>query len=327
MSAAELRWSAEEGVSLERALGVGRALLAGAAAAEVAIYAASSNGDGRVLGAYQRREDALIERADGPAILRRATGGPTAVAGEGVLYLALALDDASALMQCPRDRVLNRNVRPILAALRRLGGAAHYFGREHVSLDRRPAGLVAWTRAPSGAVLLELFLGATRSFAVPDAELAIAPSAPRRMGKQPITAAEALSSPPTSRALAEACAGACASMRALEIGELEVTPLAAIDAPLPSMRWSRAHEVPIGIVRAGLALDAGGHVAHAALTGDFFQDAGAPERLRRALVGQPPTPERVRDALNATNGPGRAVIEGLRALQPVLEAFLELTPG
>ncbi len=322
-----LRWRAEEGVSVSHALAMGRGLLTGDA--PVRLYVAAPAGDARVLGAYQRREDALAADVSAP-VFRRATGGPAAVLGEGVLYLALGLNDASALMECPKERVLNRNVRPLLSALRRLGGAAHYFGREHLSLDRRPAGLVAWTRTRGGAVLLELFLGASRSFALEEAEHALSPSAPRMMGKTPITAAELLGKAPTATELAQACAEACATMRQLEIvpGAFVPTPVAE---EVPSeLRWSSPREVPIGFVRAGLAIDDGAiddeAITDAALTGDFFQDADAVDRLRAALIG-PATPERVSGALNATYGPGGAVIEGLRSLQPVLDAFLELLPA
>lgn len=333
-----LRWHAESNVPVERALELGRGALGVVGrATRSAVVAADLAGDARVLGAYQRREDALVTKAP---VLRRATGGPAVVAGEGVMYLALALSDASALMACPRDRVLNRNVRPFLAALRRFHGAAHYFGREWISLDKRPAGLVAWTRQPSGAVLLEAFLGVGRTFAVPDGELAHPPGAPRMLGKAPITLREALSPLPSARELALALAEACASMTPHELEERAIEEQSGVTVgrhlPLlaerlerathhPGMRWSRAREVPIGLVRAGLAIDARGVVEAAALTGDFFQDADAPERLEAALVGGLPTPERLRDALNATYGRHGVVIEGLRSLQPVLDAFVEVS--
>ena len=309
---------------MERALELGRgALGAVGRATSAAVVGAELAGDARVLGAYQRREDALVTQAP---VLRRETGGPAVVAGEGVTYLALALRDASALMACPRDRVLNRNVRPFLAALRRFHGAAHYFGREWISLDKRPVGLVAWTRRPSGAVLLEAFLGVARTFAVPDDELAHPPGAPRMLGKAPITLREALSPLPSARELALALAEACASMTPHELEERAIAPSPGLaSATHPGMRWSRPREVPIGLVRAGLAIDARGVVEAAALTGDFFQDTDAPERLEAALVGGLPTPERLRDALNATYGRHGVVIEGLRSLQPVLDAFVEVS--
>ena len=321
-----LRWHAESDVAVERALDLGRgALGAVGPALSAAVVGAALAGDARVIGAYQRREDALV--TDAP-VLRRETGGPAVVAGEGVLYLALALRHASALMACPRDRILNRNVRAFLSALRRFHGDAHYFGREWISLDRRPAGLVAWTRRPSGAVLLEAFFGAERSYAVSDEELAHPPSSPRMLGKAPITLREALSPLPSARELASALAEACASMTPHDLEERAIAPVPGHARPMhPRMRWSRPREVPIGLVRAGLAMSARGVVEAAALSGDFFQDADAPERLEAALVGGFATPERLRDALNATYGSHGVVIEGLRSLQPVLDAFIEVSGG
>ncbi len=323
---ASVGWHAEEGVEVERALSLGRSALASVSTASpVLVYVASLAGEARVLGAYQREEDALAPAARA-SVHRRVTGGPAVIGGEGITYAALALARAGALMECPRERVLNRNVRPFLAALRQLGASAHYFGREFVSVDRRPAALVAWTREPSGAVLIEVVLGVERPFALPGAELGVLPSAPRMLGKEPLALASAMR-PFAPRELAEALAGACASMKPLAI---EARPLAVRESAEPlaptADRWSSPREVPIGIVRAGLSFDERGVIAGAALAGDFFQDADAPARLRASLVGGLPGAERFRDAINATYGPHGAVIEGLRSLQPVLDAFLELAP-
>jgi hypothetical protein len=319
-------WHAEERASVERALDLGRGALAGVGpSSDVIVVAAALEGDARVAGAYQRLEDAVRVR-DGVPVLRRETGGPAVVAGEGLVYLALALRDASTLMPCPRDRVLNRNVRPILGALRRIGASAHYFGREFVSVEKRPLGLVAWTRRAGGAVLLESVLGIDRPYVVPHEEQPLVLSSAHALGKVPITLSEVLASPPSAEALAQACAAACASMTPLEIGRAQVAPRSSEPSFVhEAMRWSRPHEVPIGFVRAGLARDARGVVLDAVLAGDFFQDADAPARLSAALVGGLATPERLRDAINATWGAQGAVIEGLRSLQPVLDAFLEVS--
>jgi hypothetical protein len=296
---------------------VGEALERGRGALELdapaALYTASLAGDARVLGAWQRREDLRVTNA-----VRRMTGGPAVVAGDGIFYAALAMKSASTFMECPRDRVLNRNVRGFLAGLRTIGLAAHYFGREFVSVDRRPAAMIGWTRRPRGEVLIELFLGTTRSFAVPDEEQTI--TGERLLGKTPITIGAR-----DPRILGRAIAGAFAQMGGLSIEERTIER-AAIDEPAfdPRMRWSAPREVPIGWLHAGVTRDESGIVIDAALTGDFFQDSDARDRLRAALAGGHPTPERLRDALNATYGPHGAVIEGLRSLQPVLEAFLEL---
>lgn len=319
-----MQWGVERSVPVARALARGRGAWAAAgASARAVLYAAGLSGEGRALGAHQYDADALsTDVRERLPVHRRATGGPVAVAGEGVVYVALALADASVLMECPRDRVLNRNVRPMLAALRRLGGAAHYFGREALSLDRRPAGLLGWTRDPAGAVLVELFLGVERSVFVLEEELGH-PVAERLLGKAPTWAAAVLPSVSPS-ALAEALVEACGPLGRLEPVEALPQPLEAPAADGAPLRWSSPRSIPIGLLRAGLRTDRAGVVEHAALSGDFYQDAQAPTLLQAALVGGAASPERLRDALNAAYGPEGAVLEGLRSLQPALEAFLEL---
>jgi hypothetical protein len=288
------------GVAAAEAMDAGAAALATVRRARAALVVQAVEGDLELLGRWSP--------APGP---RRATGGPSGRAGEGVLVVALALEEAGVFMETPRDRVLNRTVRGLLAALRHLGFAAHYFGREWVSVDRRPAGLLGWTRASDGRVLFEAWLGASGPF--------VHDSQDRFLDKTPVTLAEA-GTAPTASALAEAC----------ERGWPAEWTDGALDAPEPlpayppeGLRWSTPRAAPIGLVQAGLAIEAG-IVRDAALAGDFFQDLDAPERLRTALVGGAPTPERLRDALNVTYGAGGAVIEGLRSLQPALDGFLEL---
>jgi hypothetical protein len=319
---ATLAWHAESDVPVSHALAIGRAAHAAThGATRVFVYAASLRGDARVLGEYQREEDALAS-SNGAAVHRRLTGGPAVVAGDGTFYLALALADASAIMECPTDRVLNRNVRPLLAALRDLGASAHYFGREFISVDRRPAALVAWTRHPSGSVLLESVLGVERSFALPDDELGVQPETPRMLGKAPIRLADAMPAF-TARSLASEVVRACAAKKPFDAVERALDPYPPRLFVPPRVEWSRAREIPIGIVRAGLRLDEARAIEDAVIAGDFFQDAVAPERLRAALIGAAPTPERLRDAVERTYGaPG--AIEGVKTLQPILDCFLEL---
>jgi hypothetical protein len=314
-------WHAEADVEVARAIAMGRAVQTGTSEAmPIAIYAASMCGDARLLGAFQRLADALAGEHAG--VHRRTTGGPLVVAGEGTLYLALGLVRADALMECPRDRVLNRNVRPILAALRALGGNAHYFGRDFVSIERRPAGFLGWAREPDGRVLVELVLGVDRSFAPRDDELGVRPET-RFLGKEPIALADAMEAPRAGD-LAAAVARACATLRPYSIEERAPVPKPRLVTEPPALRWSRPREVPIGIVRAGIALGARGTIADAAIAGDFFQDADAPPRLRDALAGRAADPQRVRDAVHETYGPGGAVIEGLKTLEPIVACFVEL---
>ncbi len=329
-----------------QALAEGAALAARVAwpdAPAVALYGAALTGDSVTLGAHQRSAHALDLarlRARGTHAVRRATGGPTYRAGEGVAYLALGLRTASTLLDCPRDRVLNRNVRGALAGLGAAGLPVHYFGREFLSLDRRPAIGCGWSRDARGHVLLEFFVGATAHH-VPDPTcIAYPPRTDAAMTpKAPLTFAEAFAARRPGDAAPDADAlVACVLARGwVATYGLDAAPtappdvasladLAARDAARPddddALRWSGPREVPIGFVAAGLRVT-GGLVADARLAGDFFADDDGAARLRDAIVGGPPTPERLVAAINAAYGAEGAVIEGLRSLAPVLDAFLE----
>jgi len=327
-----------------RALAEGAALAARVAdvdAPPVALYGAVLTGAGIALGAHQRAAQAVhLSRAreTGVSVVRRASGGPTMRAGDGVVYLALGLRTASTLLECPRDRVLNRNVRGLLAGLSAGGVAAHYFGREFVSLARRPAVGCHWTRDAAGHVLLEFFLGVSASH-LPDDALVAYPSRvePALNGKAPITFAEAYASTdrgiaPDGEALLQlALVRGYAQQYQLELESVAapgVTPRIDLatrhDEDDDALRWSQPHEVPIGFVSAGLAVR-DGVIRDARLAGDFFADADGVARLRSALVDHAPSPEALVAAINATYGPRGVVIEGLRSLAPVLSAFLELS--
>lgn len=332
-----------------RALAEGAALAARVAdldAPPLTLYGAALTGAGIALGAHQRAVQAVhLSRAreSGVSVLRRASGGPTMHAGDGVVYLALGLRTASTLLECPRDRVLNRNVRGLLAGLSAGGVAAHYFGREFVSLARRPAVGCHWTRDAAGHVLLEFFLGVSVSH-LPDDALVAYPSRvePAMNGKAPITFADAYAT--TARGVApdaEPLVQLALVRGYAQQYQLALEPVAAPDVSPrtdlatrndeddqddDAMRWSQPHEVPIGFVSAGLAVRDGA-IRDAQLAGDFFADADGAARLHSALVGHAPAPETLVAAINATYGAGGAVIEGLRSLAPVLSAFLALGSG
>lgn len=103
-------------------------------------------------------------------LARRLGGGRVAPAGEGFVGIALALphgaalvaDDASALAP---EQVLNRCVRGLLGALESLGVAAHYPGRDRVTVGGRTIAALAFETEPDGATLVEASLAVGRSFA------------------------------------------------------------------------------------------------------------------------------------------------------------------
>lgn len=141
----------------------GSSALLGRAASEGKTYGAvvQIEGPAVVLGRHQVASRVLGELAcaDLPCVVaRRASSGTAAFVGERGLFVSLALPDVAALFADASPRVLlNRNVRPLLRALRRAGLAGSYFGREWLSAGREPVALVGFEQVgPVGAVLLEL---------------------------------------------------------------------------------------------------------------------------------------------------------------------------
>ncbi len=132
-----------------------------------------------VLGAFQR----VTKMPEGTAFVRRGSGGPAAIVGRGSLWVVLALAHPSAITACDPARIVNRYVRPLRRALTKVGATAHYFGRDWISVEHRPAALVTFAHdAASGRTVFEAIVAVSHAFAL----------APRAsfLGKEPGTLAE-----------------------------------------------------------------------------------------------------------------------------------------
>lgn len=140
----------------------------------VCAAALTTRGPAVLLGHRQRASAVLDEeacRASETTVLRRDTTGAHVFIGPGgAAVFALALPSIDALVDDARPAtVLNRNVRGWLSALTRSSAIAHYFGRDWLSIGKRPCGSIGLRRARSGAVVIELWLGSTESTALPRA--------------------------------------------------------------------------------------------------------------------------------------------------------------
>jgi hypothetical protein len=158
-------------VTLGEALALGPVMHA---RSEVSLAASVVRGPAVVLGAGQRAGRVLqldACAAAGTAVYRRATSGTAAYVGDRAVLWTLALPHVAALASDATPRtLLNRNVRGFLDGLRRAGGAlAHYFGREWISVERRPAALLGFEVSLEGAVLIEVIAGMDASVALPEA--------------------------------------------------------------------------------------------------------------------------------------------------------------
>ena len=297
---------------------------------DVAVYAASLAGSAISLGAYQRERDVLAAPPTDLSFVRRQTGGAALWAGEGVDYLAFGLRTASVFMPCPRDRILNRNIRGLLVGLSSAGVPVHYFGRDWAAAEHRPAVYVAWSGNADGAVLLEFFAASTRSF-IPSASRnidAMSARGPVIFDKQPLTLAEVWNRDIEPGEVADRIVGGYAKAYGRDIEFTEFDDDDAMrDVGIPSepdagLNWSSSHEIPIGTLRAACKSTAG-VITDIGLCGEFMQEVSGPARLREALVGKPLTAQTLASGINATYGSFGVVIEGLKSLNPMLNAFLE----
>lgn len=283
---------------------------------DVAFYVASLDGATLVRGRHQL----FASTTHHAAVTRRRTGGREVFGGEGIVYLAMGLSSASVFLTCPRDRVLNRNVRGALMGLTTSGAATHYFGRDFLSVQHAPSLYVGWTRDDEGFVMLEMFVSVARPYAELD-ELA---------QKEVVTLEHVLGRTVTVDEIVDRVVhrgyGAKYGIEILERARREDEVRHLEPGPSEKLRWSTERSVPIGVVQSGLRLDAG-IIQEAALAGTFFEDESGPDRLNAALVGKPARPEVFVDAINRTYGEGGVVIEGLKTLQPILEGFLETGTG
>lgn len=304
------------------------------------LYAAELTGAAAVLGAYQHAPHALSAGHD-LEVLRRTTGGASVWGGTGVLYVALALRDASALIACPPGKILNRYVRGLLNGLRALGLPAHYFGRDFVSLDAEPVAYVAWEEHPFGSVRLEAFIGHARTFALPQELSAYpTPEEPRFRGRALTTLIERSSRPLDPRATLEAIGhGHVRAFGAQLEGSFDSSVLtdeqlaratilaASTDQgeELPGLHWSAPHEEVIGFVGAGVALDASGRIRAVRLRGDFFMSSSVASELEERLVGSAPTADAFAQALDDVLAARVGLIEGVRSLRSLQAALLDAT--
>lgn len=222
--------------SVANALALSRAVLAYAEELQSVVVSASVVSDRAViLGAMQRAARVVDMHAcveGNVSVFRRTTTGTAAWMGGEGLVLALGLPHVAAIETDATDRtLLNRNVRPFLRAFTRAGAMAHYFGREWISLKKRPAALLGFDVTRTGGVLIEVIVGLDHSIGLPVELTTIEERAVERFqGKTPASLREVL---PDAQAheLAERVLDAMASAVA---SSLEVD-----DATLERFRFER----------------------------------------------------------------------------------------
>ncbi len=271
-------------------------------------------GDAELLVATAEDEDVVSGAFDlvstGP---RRGSGGGPVRVGPGSVWMQLALSRADALVACDPPRLLNRYVRPLLAALTKSGALAHYFGRDWVSASKRPVAFVGFAHdAGSGRALVEAVVAVTTPFREP--------GAPTFMGKPPVTLAD-LAPSASVASLGEAIASAYATSFDRTLRDVSnQTP--APSAPPHVAAWDSTADEAIGLVGAG-------HDASGALRvgGELMASRDAVQALERALASlDPADAEAIGIAIDDAFSPP-ATVFGIKSLRSIQDVVLAASRG
>lgn len=276
----------------------------------------------RVLGAFQRLAELGEASAGGAASVRRASGGAAVRVAPGTVWLTLALARPSAIVPCDASRLVNRYVRPVLRGLTRVGALAHYFGRDWVSVAKRPVALVSFAYdAVTGRALFEALIGTTAPFddgrrasfmgSVPESLAVLAPSAtPERVQHEIVSAYRALA--------------AEAGLAAFELPASWATETVAT-SPDPAVRdtphgWAAVRLEAMGIV--GADEDPDGRIR---VGGAFGVARDALSSLEAAIgVGaEAQDPERVGALVDEHLGAPSAALFGVRALTTIRDVIVD----
>ncbi|MBM4269476.1 MAG: hypothetical protein FJ144_23210 [Deltaproteobacteria bacterium] len=281
-----------------------RGLLAAAALGEAHLHVAALAGDVLSLGAFHRALDD-VERE---AVWRRHTGGRATAAGRGFVVVTLALPHRSALVDADRlalkpEQVMNRCVRGLLDALRRLGVDPVYPGLDAVTHARRTLALLSFVEAEGGTTLFQAVLAVRATFADTARLLDRLDPAGRvpsfLLGAEEVICVEEVLGPTLLPELepatfaAHVAAGCLNAFGTTSTGlDPEVTDVLASayesepdPLRLPASRGHGAHASGrLGPIEA-LALVEGGRVRAVSLAGDFLAPAGFVDDLSAALAG------------------------------------------
>ena len=224
-----------------------------------------------MVGAFQR----CVAHDDVRPCVRRISGGAPVEVGPGTLHVVLALEHPAAVVPCDAARLINRHVRPLLSALTKLGQKANYFGRDWISVTKRPVAAVGFAHdARSGRSAFEAFVAASTPFVTGARRQRIS-----FQGKEPITLEEALGRAIDLDALAERVVHAYTE--AYGCTRVDLAPWGAGCAPGTEHDppWAATVAEVIGEIGAGP--DAQGIFR---VGGDFLASRDAVARLERNVA-------------------------------------------
>jgi hypothetical protein len=273
------------------------------------LWTAVARDEGLLIGAFQR-EAGLPAVGAHVTHGRRGSGGPAVWLGPGTVHVALALAHPGAFVACDETRIVNRAVRPLLRALTRMGALAHFFGRDWVSVQHRPAAWVGFAHdATSRRTLFEAFVAVRTPFHVA--------ARPSFLGKSPGTLEEIVGKEIESQRLADAIVDAyVAAWAAAPVDTAAPEPPPEEREHANDPPWAATVEEAIGTLGAGL--DAGGVFR---VGGDLLASRDALARLEQR---SPHVPDDELGALvDETLGASGVALDGVRSLTSVRDVILQ----
>jgi lipoate-protein ligase A len=284
---------------------------------------------------------------------RRHSGGRAFPAGEGFLGLSLVLSHRSAIVgddpfALAPEQVMNRYVRGILEGLRLVGVPAFYPGRDLVTVDGRPLGLVAFEVDRAGALLFEAIVANGRDPSVlpglldrvdpggvvsaamltPDAVTSIRRVRGAAPGVDEL--AESL-----RRGYEERLAVtfqrrdfSAEETRGLEAAAMEEYSGASwLGQRVPRAELDRRGSITtqLGVLEAHFALD-GDRIHEIVFAGDFIANSPAVERLEHELRGSPAAAGAIETVVRAIFGRPENYILGIGSPRTVADAVARGLP-
>lgn len=242
------------------------------------------------LGAFQRRSDVP------GATLQRVSGGGGVRVGPGTLWLQLGLE----LGSLPAEKLLNRQVRPLLKALTRVTSVpATYFGRDWVAMAHRPVAFVGFAHsAEQGTAVFEAVVAVDTPFA--DARASFRDRSPGTLAEL-----KTGSEPVDREVLMDAIEDA------YRVETVREVPTAAEAPDEPA--WAATMDEAIGTIAAGPD-----HAGRMRVGGEFMASSDAVAMLEAALAAGADLDAAIDDAFTR-NG---ATIFGVRSLKSLRDVLL-----
>ncbi|MEZ4372776.1 MAG: hypothetical protein R3B07_18270 [Polyangiaceae bacterium] len=252
------------------------------------------SGPALVMGALQREERVRWRYRDlgvYPAETRATTGTSLLVSKTAIQQLIVVPMVHALYSDANPANFINRSVRGLLRAYNAIGARGHYFGREHFTLSRRPAGVLGVDVTLGGAWILEAWVGVEEPAPL-DGFRNHAPIALREALRE----AQSKRADDTALGLAERLhqklRGAFAVAAAERAGEEPPAIGAQLSPPVVNQGWEFvSREVPIG------ELELGRRGREYCFRGDLMCSVDRALRFEEQLAHQD-----LRDAVDAFSG-------------------------